>query len=290
MVVAQQLYEGNFDIPDYSGGLITYMRTDSVALAEQALQQAQEVINSEYGQKYGLKEPRKYKSRAVNAQEAHEAIRPVDFSQKPIMVQAHLCHDQFRLYSLIWKRALASQMTAAEIARTTINIEAGQEKEYLFEAQGQRVVFPGFLQIYSETNDEQSVTLSEKDVILPKVEQGQMLALKDLQKPVSLQQLFTKPPPRYTEASLVKKLESEGIGRPSTYAPTISTIQDRGYVELTDEKKLKPTSIGEVVTDFLADHFTKIVNLGFTAEIERNFDSIAKGDEDWVEMLSLIHI
>ena len=286
MVVAQQLYEGNFDIPDYSGGLITYMRTDSVALAEQALQQAQEVINSVYGQKYGLKEPRKYKSRAVNAQEAHEAIRPVDFSQKPAMVQAHLSHDQFRLYSLIWKRALASQMTAAEIARTTINIEAGQEKEYLFEAQGQRVVFPGFLQIYSETNDEQSDTLSEKDVILPKVEQGQMLALKDQQKPVSLEQLFTKPPPRYTEASLVKKLESEGIGRPSTYAPTISTIQDRGYVELTDEKKLKPTSIGEVVTDFLADHFTKIVNLGFTAEIERNFDRIAKGDEDWVEMMT----
>ena len=286
MVVAQQLYEGNFDIPDYSGGLITYMRTDSVALAEQALQQAQEVINSEFGQKYGLKESRKYKSRAVNAQEAHEAIRPVDFSQKPIKVQAHLSHDQFRLYSLIWKRALASQMTAAEIARTTINIEAGQEKEYLFEAQGQRVVFTGFLQIYSETNDEQSDTLSEKDVILPKVEQGQILALKDQQKPVSLEQLFTKPPPRYTEASLVKKLESEGIGRPSTYAPTISTIQDRGYVELTDEKKLKPTSIGEVVTDFLADHFTKIVNLGFTAEIERNFDRIAKGDEDWVEMMT----
>jgi len=171
MVVAQQLYEGNFDIPDYSGGLITYMRTDSVALAEQALQQMQEVIKTEYGHQYGLKEHRKYKSRAVNAQEAHEAIRPVDFSQKPIMVQAHLSHDQFRLYSLIWKRALASQMTAAEIARTTINIEAGQEKEYLFEAQGQRVVFPGFLQIYAETNDEQSNTLSEKDVILPKVEQ-----------------------------------------------------------------------------------------------------------------------
>ena len=154
------------------------MRTDSVALAEQALKQSQEVINSEYGQQYGLKEPRKYKSRAVNAQEAHEAIRPVDFSQKPAMVQAHLSLDQFRLYSLIWKRALASQMTAAEIARTTINIEAGQEEEYLFEAQGQRVVFPGFLQVYAETNEEQSVTLSEKDVIMPIVEQGQMLALK----------------------------------------------------------------------------------------------------------------
>ncbi len=286
MVVAQQLYEGNFDIPDYSGGLITYMRTDSVAIAEQALRQMKDVIESEYGQKYGLKEPRKFKSRAVNAQEAHEAIRPVDFSQKPSMVQAHLSHDQFRLYSLVWKRALGSQMTAAEIARTTINIESGKENEFLFEAQGQRVVFSGFLQIYAETNDEQGDTLSEKDVILPKVEKGQILALKNPQEPVELEKLFTKPPPRYTEASLVKKLESEGIGRPSTYAPTISTIQDRGYVELTDEKKLKPTSIGEVVTDFLAEHFTKIVNLGFTAEIERNFDRIAKGDEDWVEMMT----
>ena len=125
--MAQQLYEGNFDIPDYSGGLITYMRTDSVAIAEQALRQMNDVIESEYGQKYGLKEPRKFKSRAVNAQEAHEAIRPVDFSQKPSMVQAHLSHDQFRLYSLVWKRALGSQMTAAEIARTTINIESGKE-------------------------------------------------------------------------------------------------------------------------------------------------------------------
>ncbi len=286
MVVAQQLYEGNFDIPDYSGGLITYMRTDSVALAEQALQQMTDVIESEYGQQYGLKEPRKFKSRAVNAQEAHEAIRPVDFSQKPSMVQAHLSHDQFRLYSLIWKRALASQMTSAEIARTTINIASGEKNEYLFEAQGQRVVFTGFLQIYAESSDEHGEILSEKDVILPKVEKGKILALKDPQNPVDLEKLFTKPLPRYTEASLVKKLESEGIGRPSTYAPTISTIQDRGYVELTDEKKLKPTSIGEVVTDFLADHFTKIVNLGFTAEIERNFDSIAKGDEDWVEMMT----
>ena len=286
MVVAQQLYEGNFDIPDYSGGLITYMRTDSVALAEQALVQAQQVITDEYGVQFGLKEPRKYKSRAVNAQEAHEAIRPVDFSQLPAKVKAHLSPDQFRLYSLIWKRALASQMAAAEIARTTINIEAGERQEYLFDAQGQRVVFPGFLQVYAGTADERADTLSEKDVILPKVEQGQVLTLKDQQNPVSLEQLFTKPPPRYTEASLVKKMESEGIGRPSTYAPTISTIQDRGYAELTAEKRLKPTSVGEVVTDFLTDHFAKIVNLGFTAEIERDFDRIAKGDENWVEMMS----
>ena len=282
MVVAQQLYEGNFNIPDYSGGLITYMRTDSVVLANQALIQAQEVIGSEYGSKFGLKQPRFFKNRSTNAQEAHEAIRPVDFSLKPSAVKESLSSDQFRLYSLVWKRALASQMSAAEIARTTLKIEAGAKRECLFEAQGQRVVFPGFLLAYSEGKNDVDEAVSEKDVILPKVEKDQILPLKKL----NLEQLFTKPPPRYTEASLVKKMESEGIGRPSTYAPTISTIQDRGYVEVTPEKRLKPTSIGEVVTDFLTNHFPEIVNLGFTAKIERNFDRIANGEENWVEMIA----
>jgi len=282
MVVAQQLYEGNFNIPDYSGGLITYMRTDSVVLAKQALMQAQEVIGSEYGSKFGLKQPRFFKNRSTNAQEAHEAIRPVDFSLKPSAVKESLSSDQFRLYSLVWKRALASQMSAAEIARTTLKIEAGVKRECLFEAQGQRVVFPGFLLAYSEGKNDVDEAVSEKDVILPKVEKDQILPLKKL----NLEQLFTKPPPRYTEASLVKKMESEGIGRPSTYAPTISTIQDRGYVEVTPEKRLKPTSIGEVVTDFLTNHFPEIVNLGFTAKIERNFDRIANGEENWVEMIA----
>ena len=281
MVVAQQLYEGNFEIPDYSGGLITYMRTDSVALASQALTQAQEVINLEYGLKFGLKEPRLFKNRIANAQEAHEAIRPVDLSLKPSTVKVHLSSDQFRLYSLVWKRTLASQMAPAEIARTTLKIAAGAQKEYLFVAKGQRVVFPGFLQAYTEGLEDPSAAAVEKDVILPKVEKDQQLPLKKL----NLEQLFTKPPARYTEASLVKKMESEGIGRPSTYAPTISTIQDRGYVEVTPEKQLKPTSIGEVVTDFLTNHFSEIVDLGFTAKIERNFDRIANGEEEWVEMM-----
>ena len=297
MVVAQQLYEGNFDNPDYNGGLITYMRTDSVVLAKQALTQAQEVI-SEYGPKFVLKEPRFFKNRSTNAQEAHEAIRPVDFSLKPSTVKG-LSSDQYRLYSLIWKRALASQMSVAEIARTTIKIEAGANKECLFEAKGQRVVFPGFLKAYTEGTDDPEESMSEKDVILPKVEKDQVLTVKDqkstlvredgteeeIEGRVKLERFFTKPPPRYTEASLVKKMESEGIGRPSTFAPTISTIQDRGYVDVTPEKRLKPTSIGEVVTDFLRDHFPKIVNLGFTAEIERNFDRIANGEENWVEMM-----
>ena len=282
MVVAQQLYEGNFNIPDYSGGLITYMRTDSVVLANQALMQAQDVIGSEYGSKFCLKQPRFFKNRSTNAQEAHEAIRPVDFSLKPSAVKESLSSEQFRLYSLVWKRALASQMSAAEIARTTLKIEAGVKRECLFEAQGQRVVFPGFLQAYSEGKNDVDEAVREKDVILPKVEKDLILPLKKL----NLEQLFTKPPPRYTEASLVKKMESEGIGRPSTYAPTISTIQDRGYVEVTPEKRLKPTSIGEVVTDFLTNHFPEIVNLGFTAKIEQNFDRIANGEENWVEMIA----
>ena len=282
MVVAQQLYEGNFDIPNYSGGLITYMRTDSVVLAKQALAQAKDVICKEYGSKFGLKEPRHFKNRSTNAQEAHEAIRPVDFSLKPSEVRNSLSSDQFRLYSLVWKRALASQMSSAKIARTALKIEAGINRECLFEAQGQRVVFPGFLQAYTEGKDSLDEVIHEKDVILPKVKKDQILPLKKL----NLEQLFTKPPPRYTEASLVKKLESEGIGRPSTFAPTISTIQDREYVEITPEKRLKPTSIGEVVTEFLTKHFSEIVNLGFTAKIERNFDRIANGEENWVEMIA----
>ena len=285
MVVAQQLYEGNFEIPNYSGGLITYMRTDSAVISKQALTQAQEVINSEFGEKFCIEKPRIFKNRAINAQEAHEAIRPVDLSQKPIDVKNHLSTDQFRLYSMIWQRTLSSQMAPADIARTSLKIEAGPKKEYLFLSQGQRVVFPGFLKAFKNINTDSEKNSFEKDVILPKVEKNQILKLKNPNKPLKLEQLFTKPPPRYSEASLVKKLESEGIGRPSTYAPTISTIQERGYVEINPEKRLKPTSIGEVVTDFLTNHFSEIVNLGFTAKIERNFDKIAKGEEDWVDMM-----
>jgi len=286
MVVAQQLYEGNFEIPNYSGGLITYMRTDSVVLSTQALSQSQKVIKSEFGKEFCIEKPRIFKNRAINAQEAHEAIRPVDLSLKPKDVKPHLSNDQFRLYSLIWQRTLASQMTSAEIARTTLKIEAGAEKEYLFISQGQRVIFPGFLKALMKENSNTEEFSSEKDIILPSLQKNQKLELKNPKKPLEMEQLYTKPPPRFTEASLVKKLESEGIGRPSTYAPTISTIQDRGYVEVTSEKKLKPTSIGEVVTDFLTNHFSEIVNLGFTAKIERNFDRIAKGEENWVEMMS----
>jgi DNA topoisomerase-1 len=281
MRVAQQLYEGNFDIPGYSGGLITYMRTDSVNLSDQAVTQAREVIQQEFGSEYVIDHPRQFANRTKGAQEAHEAIRPADLSRKPSDVKAHLEPQMFRLYDLIWKRTLATQMAEARIAYTTLKIKAGERGELQFEAKGQRILFAGFLKAYTEGSDDPDAEISDQDVILPKVHQGQLLNLKKL----LLEQLFTKPPARYTEASLVKKLESEGIGRPSTYAPTISAIQDRGYVDRTKDKKLKPTDMGEVVNDFLVMHFPAIVDLGFTSHIEDDFDEIAQGKNSWKAML-----
>ena len=281
MIVAQQLYEGNVEIPNYSGGLITYMRTDSVNLSVQALTQAKEVVSEEFGREYALASPRKYATKAKGAQEAHEAIRPVDLSMKPSSIEKYLDSQQFRLYDLIWKRTLATQMQDAKVASTTYIIEAGKEKELEFQSKGQRIVFPGFMKAYTEGTDNPEDALSSKDVILPEVQKGEELNLKE----VLSEQCFTKPPARYTEASLVKKMESEGIGRPSTYAPTISTILAREYVEKTEDKKLKPTSIGEIVNDFLVKHFANIVNLKFTASIEEKFDDIAEGKQQWEKMM-----
>lgn len=281
MRVAQQLYEGNFEIPGYEGGLITYMRTDSVNLSDEALSQAHDVIVQEYGDEYAVDEPRTFKTTARGAQEAHEAIRPSKLSIKPSDVKDHLTPQLYKLYDLVWKRTLATQMEEARILHTTLKIEAGEKKELLFETKGQRILFPGFLKAYTEGSDDPNAALEDQDVILPKVEEGQILDLSDLE----LDQNFTKPPPRYTEASLVKKLESEGIGRPSTYAPIISTIQDRGYVERTRDRKLRPTATGEVVNDFLVEHFSDIVDVGFTIKIEDEFDEIAKGGQSWQEMM-----
>lgn len=285
MRVAQQLYEGNFEIPGYTGGLITYMRTDSVNLAEQAVNQAREVIAQEFGLDYAVEKPRRFDNRTRGAQEAHEAIRPADLSIKPSRVRAHLDPRQFRLYDLIWKRTLATQMADARIAYTTIRIRAGEAEELIFEAKGQRVLFSGFLRVYAEGSDNPEADVSNKDVILPEVAKGQVLNLEKLH----LEQLFTKPPARYTEASLVKKLEGEGIGRPSTYSPTISTIQSREYVERTRDKKLKPTDIGEVVNDFLMAHFPDIVDLRFTSHLEDDFDEIAQGKNSWKAMLEAFY-
>ena len=282
MIIAQQLYEGNVgNIPGHTGGLITYMRTDSLNLSTVATSAAKDVIDEEYGKEYSLKSPRVYKSKAKGAQEAHEAIRPVNLALKPSEIKSYVDNIQYKLYSLIWKRTLATQMAVAKIANTTYKIEAGKNKEYEFQIKGQRIIFPGFMRAYTEGSDNPEAALDSTEKILPNVEIGTILELEKLES----EQNFTKPPARYTEASLVKKLESEGIGRPSTYAPTISTIQAREYVTKTEDKKLIPTPTGEVVNSFLVDHFSYIVDLGFTAKIEEEFDEIAEGKIAWEEVM-----
>lgn len=282
MVIAQQLYEGNVgNIPNHTGGLITYMRTDSLNLSTVATTAAKAVIEEEYGKEYALSKPRVYKSKAKGAQEAHEAIRPVNLALKPSMIKAYVDPSQYKLYSLIWKRTLATQMAQAKIANTTYKIEAGRNKEYEFQVKGQRIIFAGFMKAYTEGSDNPEAALDSTEKILPNIKVGTILELEKLES----EQNFTKPPARYTEASLVKKLESEGIGRPSTYAPTISTIQAREYVTKTEDKKLIPTPTGEIVNSFLVDHFSDIVDLGFTAKIEEEFDEIAMGKIAWEQVM-----
>lgn len=282
MVIAQQLYEGNVgNIPNHTGGLITYMRTDSLNLSTVATTAAKAVIEEEYGKEYSLSKPRVYKSTAKGAQEAHEAIRPVNLALKPSMIKEFVEPAQYKLYSLIWKRTLATQMAQAKIANTTYKIEAGSNKEFEFQSKGQRIIFAGFMKAYTEGSDNPEAALDSTEKILPNIKVGTVLELEKLES----EQKFTQPPARYTEASLVKKLESEGIGRPSTYAPTISTIQAREYVTKTEDKKLIPTQTGEIVNSFLVDHFSDIVDLGFTAKIEEEFDEIAEGKIAWEQVM-----
>ena len=281
MVVAQQLYEGGVNIPGHTGGLITYMRTDSVNLSSFATSMAKDVIESEYGASYSLSKPRHYKSKAKGAQEAHEAIRPVNLALKPSDVRPYLDNGQYKLYSLIWKRTIATQMAQAVVANTTYKIRAGKDGEYEFQSKGTRIVFAGFMKAYTEGSDDPDAALDNTEKILPTIKKGTILDLELL----TTEQNFTKPPARYTEASLVKKMEAEGIGRPSTYAPTIATIQAREYVIKTEDKKLKPTLIGTVVNDFLVEHFEHIVSLGFTAHVEEEFDKIAEGKVAWNDVM-----
>ncbi|MEH6306354.1 type I DNA topoisomerase [Olivibacter sp. CPCC 100613] len=298
MTVAQRLYES---------GKITYMRTDSVNLSDTALQAAEQEIRSAYGDKYHKK--RQYKTKSAGAQEAHEAIRPTYFNQHSVEGD----HAEKRLYELIWKRAIASQMSEAEFEKTTAKINISTRNEE-FTAVGEVMKFDGFLKIYFESTDEESeVNLEESgdNALLPPLKNGQALGLKEM----IATERFTRPPARYTEASLVKKLEELGIGRPSTYAPTISTIQNRGYVvkedregkqrdyhvltlgqghvnttkksEITGAEKAKlfPTDIGILVNDFLVEHFRDIVDFNFTATVEKEFDEIANGLKEWTAML-----
>ena len=272
MVLAQQLYEG-VSLGDMPIGLITYMRTDSLHVAESALHQAKGVITKLFGAQYALEKPRHYKTRSKGAQEAHEAIRPTDLSRDPTYVKKFLKPDQLKLYTLIWQRTLASQMAPARFENTRLDVDAGP---YVLRANGRRVTFDGFIRVYAEGTDE-----PEKEIApLPEVVAGEDLKLLAL----DAAQHFTQPPPRFTEASLVKTLEEHGIGRPSTYAPTISTLTGRKYVR-KEGRALVPEDVGFVVTDFLKEHFPDIVDNGFTARMELDLDRIAGGEAEWVPVV-----
>ena len=266
MVVAQQLYER---------GYITYMRTDSLNLAASALAQAQEVIKSEFGANYGLDAPRSFTNKSKGAQEAHEAIRPTDLSQTPTSFKKELERSQARVYDLIWKRTIASQMAQAIFDQTSVDITA---KNAVFRATGQVVKFDGFIRAYTEGTDEKAE--DEIEGVLPELNVEEILKLNEL---LPLQH-FTEPPARYSDATLVKALEAHGVGRPSTYAPTLSTIQERGYVDKI-EKKYAPTEIGFLVNDMLVENFPEIVDINFTSHIEEEFDDIAEGKLKWVPVI-----
>ena len=264
MVVAQQLYEGVELGEKGRIGLITYMRTDSFNLASEAIDQIRNKISEKFGQDYVPSSPKYYKNRSKTAQEAHEAIRPTYIDQEPDKIKQYLASEQFKLYSLIWKRALACQMADAIFDYLVCDIAA---KNYIFRTSGMKVKFDGYLKAYSRLLEER---------ILPNLSEGEILDLKDL----LTDQKFTEPPKRYTEATLVKALEENGVGRPSTYSPTISTIQTRGYV-IKEEKKLKPQKIGIIVNDLLTKNFPEIIDVEFTAHLEEKLDEIASGKTEW---------
>ncbi len=281
MQIAQQLYEGIDLGVGERVGLITYMRTDSLNLAERALEQTREVIRDLYGAEYLPKQPVRYKTKAKGAQEAHEAIRPTDLGRRPQDVKRYLEADQYALYELIWKRTVACQMLPAKVLRTSVEVEVEANQSTLtFAASGKQITFPGFLRAYVEGSDDPEAELDGQERLLPALQVGQDLDLRRLEA----EGHTTKPPARYTEASLVKKLEEEGIGRPSTYASIISTIQDRGYVHKRGTE-LIPTFTAFAVTELLEDNFTDYVDTKFTARMENELDEIADGKRDWVQHL-----
>ena len=279
MAVAQALYEG-IDIGEgESAGLITYMRTDSTHIATQAITGTRAYITQKYGDDFVPKSPRVFTKKVKGAQEAHEAIRPTAISREPELVKPYLNTDQFKLYDLIWKRMVASQMSAAVFDSCTVDIDAVAPADtYHLRAASSTLKFPGFLILYSEGSDDEGNGNGKAP--LPDMKQGDILDLLELVP----EQHFTKPPPRYTEATLIKALEENGIGRPSTYAPTLSTIQERDYVD-KERGHFVPKEMGFIVTDLLIDHFPDIVNTGFTAQMEARLDQIAEGDLEWESTL-----
>ncbi len=293
MMLAQRLYEGVELGAEGHTGLITYMRTDSLNLAQSALDGIHKEILSIFGKEYTLEKPKTYANKSKGAQEAHEAIRPTEVSRKPEDVKEFLDRNQLRLYDLIWKRTIACQMAPAILEQTAVDISAakslstsprpspspgeGANKEYLFRANGQIVKFDGFIRAYTEGTDEKAE--DEIEGSLPELSKDEKLKLHEL---LPLQH-FTEPPPRYTDATLIKALEAHGVGRPSTYAPTLTTIQDRGYVEKI-EKKYHPSEEGILVNDLLVEHFPETVDINFTSHIEEELDDIAEGKIKWQEV------
>jgi DNA topoisomerase-1 len=275
MMLAQQLYEG-IELGDQGPvGLITYMRTDSYRVAQEALEAVRDHIVTAYGKEWVSPKPNEFKAKK-GAQAAHEAIRPTDVSRTPEAMKPFLKRDQLRLYRLIWDRFVASQMAPARWAVTEINVMGGP---YHLQARGRRLLFKGYLKVWGEEK-----ASKKKDPVLPHVKEGE-----DLQTyRIDLDQHFTQPSPRYTEATLVKTLEKEGIGRPSTYAPIISTIQDRGYVKLRD-RKFFASEIGKIVTDLLVGSFPKILEADFTSQLEDDLDRIEEGKADWTEILKTFY-
>ncbi|MBI5650951.1 MAG: type I DNA topoisomerase [Chloroflexi bacterium] len=304
MAIAQQLYEG-VNIGEGSVGLITYMRTDSTNIAESAGKEAWAYIKEKFGENFLPPTPRVYRKKVAGAQEAHEAIRPTSVFREPDALKQYLDADQFKLYNLIWKRFVASQMASAVYDTTAVDVRADRviaseakqpptsgagiasqtplamttAPEFLFRANGSVIKFRGFLAVYVESKDDANDDETNRE--LPPLARDEPLDLLG----IFPEQHFTQPPPRFTEATLIKALEEHGIGRPSTYAPILSTIQERGYVERQPDRKLKPTDLGFVVNDLLVKHFSQEVDVGFTAQMEARFDKIAEGEQNWVAVL-----
>lgn len=276
MMVAQQLYEG-IDIGTGTVGLISYMRTDSVNLAAEAIEELREYITERYGASNCPASPRVYKTKSKNAQEAHEAIRTTSVKRTPEMVQSALTTDQYKLYSLIWKRTVACQMADALMDTVAVDLSCGEGN--VFRANGSTVTFPGFLSVYEEGRDDSKEDDSEGS-LLPILAVGEKVAIQD----IAANQHFTEPPPRYSEATLVKALEEYDIGRPSTYASIIHTLQQREYV-IVDKKRFFPTDVGRIVNRFLTSYFTRYVDYKFTAQLEDTLDAVARGEKEWVPVL-----
>ncbi len=279
MRIAQQLYEGISLGKEGSVGLITYMRTDSVNLAQESMQAIREFIADRYGKELVPDSPRTYQTKAKNAQEAHEAIRPTDINRTPESIKEFLSIEQFKLYDLIWKRAVACQMIPATINTVAVDLSCGEGNR--FRANGSVIAQPGFMTVYQEGVDDPKKNEDVGDTVLPPLQEGEIVELLRL----SSIQHFTEPPPRYTEASLVKALEEYGIGRPSTYASIIYTLKHREYVTL-DQKRFKPTDVGRIVNRFLTQYFTQYVDYDFTAKLEDQLDAISRGEEAFLPMLA----